>query len=283
MPQQLTVGNCLQLGKEMLQTVSENPVLETTQLLTVVLNKPRSSFYAWPEFELSFQQYQDFQSLLFRRQQAEPLAYLVGHCAFWSLELNVSQDTLIPRPETELLVETALTLLDPKKEYMIADLGTGSGAIGLALAHERPNWHFILTDYSHPALQLAKHNAARYQLSNVYFAQGDWCRALGIKKVDMIIANPPYISEMEWPTYVNQLRFEPPTALLSGADGLTDLKTIISTTPFALKRGGYLLLEHGFAQAALVRSLLVEKHYSEIKTLKDFAGIDRVTLGKLVS
>jgi len=201
---------------------------------------------------------------------------------FWSLNLLVTTDTLIPRPETELLVELALKKL-PLEHAMLADLGTGSGAIALAIANERPKWRIHATDISSPALQLAQLNAEHLELTNhLTWHQGNWCQALGFKlleQFDAIISNPPYIAPRDPHLRQAELHFEPKIALIAEDNGLRDLQIIIITAKNYLRCGGYLLLEHGHTQAQAVQNLLQKNNYDGIETWQDLAGLDRVTLG----
>lgn len=190
-----------------------------------------------------------FEALLARRQAGEPVAYLLGRQGFWSLELEVSPATLIPRPETELLVELALARLPAGQSLRVADLGTGSGAIALALARERPQAHVVATDASAEALTVARRNAARLGLGRVEFRDGDWLVPLAQERFDLIASNPPYIEQDDPHLAQGDLRFEPPAALASGADGLDAIRVIVRDAGRHLHPGGWLLLEHGWNQA----------------------------------
>lgn len=250
---------------------SDTPRLDAELLLCHVLGVTRSYLYAWSDKTLSKQTYNQFQTLLARRVKDVPIAYIIGNQEFWSLELQVSENTLIPRPETELLVELALEHLDLNSQAKIIDLGTGSGAIALAIAKERINCNVIATDKSATALAIAKQNAKKLGLETIEFIETDWLNNLGI--ADVIISNPPYIAT----AYPNLPKYEPRTALVAGNDGLKDIRTIIAQAPKHLTDAGYLLLEHGYDQAAAVRDLL--KQFQSVKTYQDLAGLDRVTVG----
>lgn len=219
-----------------------------------------------------------FESLLARRAQGEPVAYLTGRRAFWSFELMVSADTLIPRPETELLVELALERLPAGAESRVADLGTGSGAIALALAYERPQAQVVAVDVSPGALDIARANARELGLGNVEFRQGDWLQPLTGERFDLIASNPPYIAEAD--PHLDALRYEPEPALSSGADGLDAIHIIASTAPVHLRSGGWLLLEHGWDQGDAVRALLQAAGFDNVETRRDLERRDRVTLGR---
>ena len=218
-------------------------------------------------------------ALLARRAAGEPLAYLLGRAGFWTLDLEVTPATLIPRPETELLVEAALARLPEANALCIADLGTGSGAIALALASERPQARVLATDASAAALEVARRTAARNDIVNVAFRQGDWLEPLAGERFDLIASNPPYLAQGDPHLGRGDLRFEPATALASGADGLDALRTLARDAPTHLVPGGWLLLEHGWNQGAAVRGLLRDAGFQRIETLRDLEDRERVTLG----
>lgn len=251
--------------------------LEEEVLLAHVLGVNRSYLYAHPERTLTETEQTQFAMLMNRHEKGEPIAYLTGHREFWSLDLMVTADTLIPRPETELLVETVLEF---NTGDLIADLGTGSGAIALALAYERPDWTLYATDSSKNALAIAKKNAERLNIKNIYFYQGFWCAALPEIKLDLIVSNPPYIAEGDLHVEQAVLAYEPLSALISGEGGLQDIKHIIQEAAFYLKSGGYLLLEHGFEQAKIVQNIFLEVGYTNITTRRDLSGLPRVTIGQ---
>ncbi|HSN01353.1 MAG TPA: peptide chain release factor N(5)-glutamine methyltransferase [Rudaea sp.] len=212
-----------------------------------------------------------------RRIAGEPVAYIIGQRGFHAIDLAVTPDVLIPRPETELLVELALQRIAPGKKVEIADLGTGSGAIALAIAQARQNARVCAVDASPAALDVARGNARRLGLGNVEFAQGDWCAAFGAHRFDVIVSNPPYIAEGDTHLRQGDLRFEPRLALASGADGLDAIRTIVRDAPGHLNAGGWLLLEHGNAQGAAVRTLLQEKGFSGVFTARDLEDRERVS------
>lgn len=224
-----------------------------------------------------------FSDILARRVQGEPLAYLVGHAGFWTLDLAVSPATLIPRPETELLVELALERLPRDTPLRVADLGTGSGAIALALASERPNAQVIATDASAAALEVARQNARRNQLANVDFREGDWFVPLRGEHFHLIASNPPYIADADPHLSRGDLRFEPPTALSSGSDGLDAIRHLAAHAPRHLLPGGWLLLEHGCDQGEAVRKLLCAAGFLGVETRQDLEQRDRISLGRTAS
>ena len=249
-------------------------------LLAHALGRPRSWLYAHGEDEVDAAVAARYTALLARRVAGEPVAYLTGSRGFWSLELQVSPATLIPRPETELLVELALARLPADRPSRIADLGTGSGAIALALAHERRNAQVLATDASADALAIAKANATALGLGNVEFRQGSWLRPLASERFDLIASNPPYIAEDDAHLAKGDLRHEPRMALASGRDGLDAIRAIASGAPAHLLAGGWLLLEHGWEQGAAVRALLCEAGLVDVDTARDLSLHERISYGR---
>ena len=217
------------------------------------------------------------EKLLARRRQGEPIAYLTGLREFWSLELTVSPATLIPRPETELLVEKTLAHIPHNVEWTLADLGTGSGAIALALAKERPRCRVIATDISSEALDVARSNAAKFSLTRVEFREGRWLEPLADVKLDMIVSNPPYVRVDDPHLQHGDIRFEPQQALIAGPDGLEAIHHIALHAQQSLKPGGRLLFEHGWNQAEAIDNLLRQHGYRDIVCYRDLAGRDRIT------
>ena len=215
-----------------------------------------------------------------RRVSGEPVAYIVGRRGFHAVELALTPDVLIPRPETELLVELALARIPHDRRVEIADLGTGSGAIALAIAQTRPLAQVLATDASTAALDVARGNAQRLGLSNVAFAQGDWCAALNAQRFELIVSNPPYIAEGDEHLLQGDLRFEPRAALASGADGLDAIRAIVRDARNHLNAGGWLLLEHGFDQGAAVRVLLQQSGFADVFTARDLESRERVSGGR---
>jgi release factor glutamine methyltransferase len=214
-----------------------------------------------------------------RRVAGEPVAYIIGHRGFHAIDLALTPDVLIPRPETELLVELALQRIPQREEVEIADLGTGSGAIALAVAHARPHVRVLATDANAAALDVARGNAQRLGIGNVEFAQGDWCAALGARRFGLIVSNPPYIAENDEHLARGDLRFEPRRALASGADGLDAIRAIVRDARDHLNAGGWLLLEHGFDQGFAVRGLLKQGGLQDVFTARDLEGRERVSGG----
>ena len=250
--------------------------LDLEILLAWVLEKPRAFLYSYPETILTPAQQQHWAELIARRHAGEPLAYIVGHKEFWSLQLTVNNQVLIPRPETELLVELALAKIT-NSAAVIADLGTGSGAIAIALATERPNWQIYATDLSQSALAIAKLNAQKFCLNNITFCAGNWCAALPDLAFDAIISNPPYIAHNDPHLLAASLKFEPQSALVAG-DGLRDLTTIITQAHAKLKPNGWLMLEHGHDQSPALQALLQQQQYRNIMPQPDLAQLNRVVI-----
>ncbi len=251
--------------------------LDAELLLAHALRTSRAHLYTWPELEVDATQRAAFDQLVAARERGEPVAYLTGHREFWSLDLAVTPDVLIPRHETELLVELALARISPDRAVRVADLGTGSGAIALAIARERPRVRMVATDASAAALEVARRNATRLDLGNVTFASGDWCAALGADRFEVIVSNPPYVAADDAHLGEGDLRFEPVAALASGRDGLDAIRRIVADARAHLVAGGWLVLEHGWDQAARVRSLLEDGGYSEVESFRDGAGHERAT------
>jgi len=266
---------------DQLQSTSDSPQLDCELLLCFVLDVDRTWLRTWPEKPVSPSSEAKFCALLEQRIQSKPIAYLVGSRGFWSMDLQVSKDTLIPRPETELLVELALDLRLPKNSHGL-DLGTGTGAIALALATERPDMNFIAVDSQAGAVSLANKNCQALGLSNVNIFQSDWFDSVQLTEdqFDLIVSNPPYISANDPHLQQGDVRYEPKTALVSGVDGLDDLKKIITKSPFHLKPDGWLLLEHGFDQGSEVVRLMTRAGFQKVVTHQDYNQIDRVTLGQ---
>lgn len=261
---------------------SPSPRLDAEWLLAAALGKPASYLRTWPEREVSEAVAARFAADLARRRAGEPVAYILGRQGFWSLDLEVAPTTLIPRPDTELLVESALALL-PATDAAVLDLGTGTGAIALALAAERPAWQLTGVDRVAEAVALAERNRLRLGLGNAAFLQSDWFFALDGRRFDLIASNPPYIAADDPHLARGDVRFEPASALVAGADGLDDIRRIVAEAPRHLKAGGWLLLEHGFEQAGAVRALLATRGFVEVHSRRDLGGHKRISLGRLAA
>lgn len=257
-----------------------SPRLETEILLAFALGKSRSHLHAWPELDLSETQMRRFQELIGQRLNGRPLAYITGRREFWSLDLAVNEAVLIPRPETELLVERALARLPPGHPALVADLGTGSGAIAAAIASERPKTRIVAIDDSPPALTVAEGNFRRLGLGNIEARPGHWCAGFREgERYDLILSNPPYIAETDPHLEQGDLPAEPRSALASGPDGLDAIRAILACTPVWLRPGGWLLVEHGYDQGERVRDLFRQAGFMEAATLRDLEGRERVTEG----
>jgi release factor glutamine methyltransferase len=250
-------------------------------LLAHAISRPRSWLYAHPDVGIGEQQARLFLSMVEQRRRGEPVALIMGVREFWSLQLTVTRDTLIPRPETELLVELALRHLPAGAPVRVLDLGTGTGAVALALAHERPMAEIMAIDIDARTLSVAHANAARLQLGRVRFLQGNWFSAVRDERYDVIVGNPPYIADDDPHLQRGDLRFEPRRALASGRDGLDAIRIIARDSPRHLRANGSLLLEHGCDQGAQVRSLLTSAGFIGVTTEVDLAGLERVTCGQL--
>lgn len=254
--------------------------LDVELLLAAALGKPRSFLHTWPERIVSTEAAQAFEGYLKRRRTGEPVAYILGQQGFWNIDLEVATHTLIPRPETEMLVETALELVPGAIPHRLLDLGTGTGAIALSLAKDRPQWTVTAVDRVEEAVELAERNRQRLHLDNARVLQSHWFSAVEGQRFDVILSNPPYIASSDPHLVEGDVRFEPSSALVSGADGLDDLRLIVSQAPEHLEAGGWLLLEHGYDQATAVRALLAEAGYLEAQSWRDLAGIERVSGGR---
>jgi len=254
--------------------------IDAEALLQHVLGKPRSWLIAHADDALDLDVRTAYTALVERRAAGEPVAYITGRRGFWSLDLEVTPATLIPRPETELLVEMALQRVPRDVTAQLADLGTGSGAIALAIASERPQARVIATDVSAEALVVAERNARRLGIDNVTFLPGDWLAPLADRRFALIVSNPPYIEAHDPHLAQGDLRFEPTSALISGCDGLDDIRRIVDAARAHLDPGGWLLLEHGWNQGDAVRTRLCATGYVEAFTSRDLEQRDRVSGGR---
>lgn len=263
-----------------LAALSDSALLDAEILLCLALNKPRSYLRAWPDKQLQPEQLAAFKTLLKQRQKGIPIAYITGNREFWSRDFQVTPDVLIPRPDTELLIELSLQLIPADKPFKIIDLGTGSGIIAITLAAERPNTQVSATDFSLPALRIAQLNAEQHHLSNIHFYQSDWFANVPATQFNLIISNPPYIAEDDTHLQQGDVRFEPQTALTAAEQGLSDIKIIVATARNYLETSGHLLIEHGYDQQQQVQALFKDLHYDNVQTYKDLSGQPRVTYGQ---
>ena len=258
---------------------SDTARLDAEVLLCHVLDNNRAYLLTWPERALTADQRNQFQQLLDARLAGRPVAHLIGQREFWSLSLKVTADTLIPRPDTELLVEQILQTYAQDSVLQVVDLGTGSGAIAIALASERPHWSIIATDVSEKALQVAQHNAERLNLKTIEFRQGDWFEPLHGLSFDIIVSNPPYIARNDPHLSQGDVRFEPLRALVSGAEGLDDIENICQQASDYLNPGGLLIVEHGYDQAEKIRPIFHKYGIKNINQGRDMANNPRITYG----
>jgi release factor glutamine methyltransferase len=253
---------------------------EARLLLAHVLGRDRAWLAAHADDVVAAQEAETFDALARRRRDGEPIAYLIGRREFYGLDLEITPDVLIPRPETELLVDLALARLPTESETRVLDLGTGSGAVALAIAASRRRAQVIGADRSTAALALAQRNAARLSIDNVSFVASDWFTALAGQRFDLIVANPPYVAAGDPHLSEGDLRHEPAQALTSGADGLSAIRVIVAAAPVHLTDGGWLLLEHGHDQADRVGALLRDAGFADVSAARDLAGILRVSYGR---
>ncbi|WP_206484204.1 peptide chain release factor N(5)-glutamine methyltransferase [Thalassotalea sp. G2M2-11] len=272
-----TIASAINYGSSALAEVSDSAKLDSQILLAHVLAKTTAYLYTWPEQLLSQTEQQDFLSLLAKRQHCVPIAYLIGYKEFWSLNFKVSPATLIPRPDTEVLVELVLEHY-AEQQLCCLDLGTGTGAIALALASERNSWQIDAVDFQVQAVELAKENATELSLSQVNIFQSDWFSAVPIGNIyQVIVSNPPYIDPLDQHLTQGDVQFEPKSALVAEQHGLADIHKIISQAKDYLATGGRLYFEHGYDQGPAVRELFAKQAFEHIETVKDYNGNDRIT------
>ena len=273
----MTLAKLIVYGEQLLSPQSDSAKLDTEILICFVIDKERSFLLTWPENTLSQEQSKHFVELMLRRVAGEPIAYIVNLREFWSLPLQVSPATLIPRPDTEVLVEQVLSQ-HVNENLTCLDLGTGTGAIALALASEKPLWTIEAVDFNHDAVELATRNAKNLGLSHVDIYQSDWFNSVSAdKSFDIIVSNPPYIDAGDHHLDEGDVRYEPKTALVAADSGLADIKIIANHARRFLKPGGFLYIEHGFEQSLAVKKILADFAYSEIETIKDYSNNDRIT------
>ena len=263
-----------------LLTESDSATLDAEVLLCLVLEKQRSYLRAWPDLNLPADLALQFWALIEQRKQGLPIAYLTGYREFWSRDFQVTPDVLIPRADTEILIELCLKLIPTDNSCKIIDLGTGSGIIAITLAAERPLAELTGTDFSLAALAIAKANAKQHQISNVQFYQSDWFASVPNGKYQFIVSNPPYIAEDDEHLQIVDLRFEPRSALSAAESGLRDIRIITKEAYQRLESGGYLLIEHGYDQQESVQRIFNDCHYQQVQTVTDLAGLPRVTYGQ---
>ncbi len=274
----MNVSQALQLATQRLQPQSAKTDAE--YLLSQILEKNFTWLKTWPDYQLTPEQEKQYLALLVRREQGEPIAYITGERGFWTLNLKTNSSTLIPRTETELLVELAIDLLKHSSQSRVLDLGTGTGAIALAIACELAQAEVFACDFNSDAVELAQQNASLNQISNVTIFQSNWFSNVKKNSFDLIVSNPPYIAPDDQHLTQGDLVFEPASALVAQDNGLADIKHIIETAVEFLKNDGYLLVEHGFEQAKQVRQIFRRSGYQNIQTVQDLSEQDRVTLAR---
>ncbi|WP_286232790.1 peptide chain release factor N(5)-glutamine methyltransferase [Thalassotalea sediminis] len=272
-----TIEQAIAYGSKLIAAISDSAKLDCQVLLSFCLGKPTSYLFTWPEKSLTLEQQAQFVTLIEKRVEGEPIAYLVGEKEFWSLPFKVSPATLIPRPDTEVLVEQVIENHNVQSCQCL-DLGTGTGAIAIALATENPGWQVEAIDFQEAAVELAKENATNLNVANVRIYQSHWFSHVeNTKCFDVIVSNPPYIDQADEHLSLGDVVYEPKSALVAENCGLSDIQTIAKDARRYLKEGGYLYLEHGYKQKDAVVSILLALGYSNVQTIKDYNNNDRVT------
>lgn len=273
----MTIHDLLQSAEARLAATSDSARLDAEVLLAHAVQKPRSFLYAHRDEPVTADTEAAFRSLVMRRSDGEPIAYITGVREFWSMPLKVTPDTLIPRPDTESLVEIALKIIDSSRARSIADLGTGTGAVALAIAKEKPHCRVTATDIHAATLSVAEANAHALSVDNVEFVLSDWTAAISDRRFDLVVSNPPYVAADD--EALADLRYEPARALESGPDGLDDIRRLVREVREIIAPGGWLLLEHGADQRDAVQRLLASAGWENIRAWNDYAGRARVTGG----
>lgn len=274
------IQTVLASATQVLSNCSDTPLLDAQVLLCHSLSKPHSHLRAWPEKQLTRAEHSHFQRLFEQRKQGFPIAYIIGCREFWSRDFKVNPSVLIPRPDTELLVEISLRLMVNKTKPRLIELGTGAGIIAITLAAERPDLAIIATDKSQEALELAQENAQFHNTNSIQFMRSNWFAEVAQSTFDLVVSNPPYIAPNDPHLLLGDLRFEPTTALVSAKQGLQDIGIICQQARTYLRTGASLLIEHGFDQQTPVKSLFSAAGYTNINVFTDLAGHPRVTTGQ---
>ena len=273
----LTIKELLNQSTASLKEAGTGSELDAQILLGAAVGQPREFLYAWPETPVSDQAQRELEANLERRLRGEPLAYITGWREFWTFELAITPDVLVPRPETEQLVSLSLEHVDEVEPSIVVDVGTGSGAIALAIGSERSTAHVIGIDTSEACIEVARANAVRLDIDNVELREGHLLETLDIQ-ADVIVSNPPYVANDDPALLGDGVRFEPPLALCGGDDGLDVIRELVATAPQHLTQQGWLLIEHGMDQGNAVRDIMSEA-FSDVRTVQDLSGLDRVTMG----
>lgn len=280
-PVATTVSHCLADASQRIGSASDSARLDAELMLCHALGCSRAWLFAHAHDPLEAGQLERFQPLLARRLRGEPVAHILGRRGFWTLDLAVDPSTLIPRPDTELLVEAALERIGADARLRVADLGTGTGAIALAVASERPCVEVVAVEQSPEALVLARRNLEASGLGNIELRHGSWYGPLAGERFSLIVSNPPYIAADDPHLDQGDVRFEPRSALVSGADGLDDIRLIVAGAAAHLQPGGWLMLEHGHDQGEAVRALMAAAGLVEVGSRQDLAGHERIGFGRL--
>lgn len=273
----ITIREIILISSQKLKEVSDSARIDVERLLCKILDVSTSYLYTWSEQTLTSYELQQFKALFKKRLNGEPVAYLIGEQGFWNLQLIVNKHTLIPRADTEVLIEVILKKFQQHVKLDLLDLGTGSGAIGLSLAHERPEWQITAIDYCEKALIVATQNKNRYQLKNVQLLCGNWYTPIGNKQFDIIVSNPPYIDQHDSALCKHVRKYEPLTALIANDNGLANIKQIICDGKTHLKPNGFMIIEHGFQQAQSVTNIFRSYNYGNIQHYQDLNGYIRTT------
>ncbi len=274
----ITITELLQKAEQSIHS-SESARLDAEILFCDLMQFDRCRIYSHPQQLVPEDKSVLFQFLIEQRQQGHPIAHLTGKKEFWSLELAINKYTLIPRPETELLVETALQMIPENAAFNILDLGTGSGAIAIAIASERPDCKIVATDINKNALTIAKENAQTHRIENIQFYLSDWYQNIPLQSFDLIVSNPPYIKQDDEHLSQGDVRFESELALVAGADGMQAIKMILENAKHYLASDACLLIEHGYDQKLLVQEAFLKHDFKQLKTFQDLSGQDRMTIG----
>ena len=277
-----TYQSTLLVMRKALSVITDCPQLEAEILLAYALHETRSHIIAWPDKHIEPEQLAYIENLTAKRSQGIPIAYILGEREFWSHELVVNKYTLIPRPETECLVQLALQKIPQISEYAVLDMGTGCGAVAIAIASERPQCKITAIDISEKAISIAQQNASRLGINNITFIISDWYTHLAHQQYQIVVSNPPYIRENDSHLTQGDLRFEPKIALVAGKDGLDAIRTLVNDAHKYLVPGGWLIFEHGYDQGQAVRLLLQQASFGHVKTYQDLSIMDRVTCGQLM-
>jgi len=277
----MDIQQALQQASQNLEQSSASPQLDAQILLSHLLHCNSAYLMTWPEKQLDHTQQSDYRQLIQQRQQGLPVAHLTGLREFWSLEFCINNSTLIPRPETETLIEFILQKFGARKTIKLLDLGTGSGAIAISIASEKPQWNIFASERSTQALQLARHNSQVHQTDNVRFIQSDWFNDITPSDFDIIVSNPPYIATNDPHLVTGDVRFEPQSALTSGQHGMDDIEHICQHAGQYLNDGAWLIVEHGYNQKQAVADCFTKNGFSDIEQQQDLSGHVRMTAGHI--